>query len=57
MPESTDSASFGPMPLTRMSRSKSSCSSRVTKPKSDSASSRTCVWIRSATSPPTSPSP
>ena len=36
MPESTASASFGPMPLIAISRSKTVCSSGVAKPKSAS---------------------
>ena len=47
IPESTASARRGPMPLIAISRSNSCCSSAVTKPKSESASSRTCVWMRS----------
>ena len=47
MPDSTATASFGPMPLIAISRSKSCCSSVVRNPYSCSASSRTCVWMRS----------
>jgi len=57
IPESTASASLGPMPPTLMSRSNSSCSSTLANPYSASASSRTCVWIRRATSLPASPRP
>ena len=53
-PESTVTASFGPMPLTPISFSNSVFSSCVRKPKSDRASSRTCVWMRSRTSAPAS---
>ena len=43
MPDSTASASFGPMPLTPISRSNRSSSSSVANPYSASASSRT--WV------------
>ena len=43
MPDSTLTASDGPMPLTEISFSKSAFSSAVKKPNSASASSRTCV--------------
>ncbi len=51
-PDRTVSATFGPIPETERSRSKTTFSSRVAKPKSWSASSRTCVWTwRTAFSP------
>ena len=46
-------ASFGPTPLTVMSRSKSRFSWRSRKPNSAMASSLTWVWMKSAASPPT----
>ena len=46
------SATFGPIPETEMRRSKTYFSCGVAKPKSWSASSRTCVWTwRTAFSP------
>ena len=45
-------ASFGPMPLTEISFSKSCFSSARRKPKRAMASSRTWVWMKSATSRP-----
>ncbi len=53
-PERTVTASFGPMPLTVMSRSNMVFSSRVKKPNSAMVSSRTCVYTRRRTSAPTS---
>ena len=49
MPDSTASASFGPIPLIAISRSNRSCSSGVAKPNSAIASSRTWVWTRRLT--------
>ncbi len=45
-------ASFGPMPLTVINFSNSDLSAAETNPNSDSASSRTCVWMCSDTSCP-----
>ena len=55
IPDSTETASFGPTPETAISRSKSACSTAVRKPKSASVSSRTCVCVSSVTSAPGSP--
>ena len=53
-PESTFTASVGPIPLTPISFSNSVFSSAVRNPYSASASSRTWVWMRSRTSAPAS---
>ena len=53
-PDSAVIASLGPIPLTLISLSKRLFSRAVRKPNSWMASSRTCVWMRSRTSPPAS---
>jgi hypothetical protein len=55
-PDRTVMASFGPIPLTEISRSNTAFSSGVAKPNNSSASSRTCVWMRKAAVPPKSAS-